>query len=236
MKRKDKKLITLLVSLFILLIGIGYSYAFPNDVPVNEGSSFSLSSIPPYTDTPYVVINENKPSFEAKDYKTTSFESYSELDSLGRAGVAFANIGVDLMPTEERGSISGVKPSGWHTVRYDFVDGKYLYNRCHLIGYQLTGENANKQNLITGTRYLNVEGMLPFENMVHDYIVETKNHVLYRATPIYEGDQLLAKGVWLEASSVEDQGEGIEFSVFIYNVQPGVVIDYATGESHARSN
>ena len=146
--------------------------------------------------------------------------------------MAISNIGKDLMPTKKRGSIGQVKPSGWHTVKYDFVDGKYLYNRCHLIGYQLTAENANEKNLITGTRYMNVEGMLPFENMVADYIKETGNHVLYRVTPIYTGDNLVADGVEMEAKSVEDDGDGVSYHVFVYNEQPGVVIDHATGESH----
>jgi DNA-entry nuclease len=159
-------------------------------------------------------------------------ETYSSLDALGRCGIAFARVGKDLMPTEPRGSISSVKPTGWHTVKYDIVDGKYLYNRCHLIGYQLTAENANKQNLITGTRYLNVEGMLPFENMVADYVKETGNHVAYRVTPLFDGDNLLASGVVIEGYSIEDKGEGICFNVFAYNIQPGVVIDYANGESH----
>lgn len=151
---------------------------------------------------------------------------------MGRCGVAFANICIDIMPTEERGEIGMIKPSGWHTVKYDVVDGKYLYNRCHLIGYQLAGENANPKNLITGTRYLNVEGMLPFENEVADYVKESNNHVLYRVTPIFESDNLVASGVQMEAYSVEDNGEGICFNVFCYNVQPGIVIDYATGESY----
>lgn len=190
-----------------------------------------LSSIPAFSGDPYVVINNNEPGFTDAELTTTSFETYSDLDSLGRCSVAYANIGTDLMPTEERGSIGQVKPSGWHTVKYDCVDGKYLYNRCHLIGYQLTAENANTKNLITGTRYLNVEGMLPFENMVADYIKETGNHVLYRVTPIFDGDNLVANGVLMEAKSVEDDGEGILFNVYCYNVQPGVSIDYATGDS-----
>lgn len=169
--------------------------------------------------------------FTASDLTTSSFEEYSSLDALGRCGVAYACVGRDIMPTEERGSIGQVKPTGWHTVKYDCVDGKYLYNRCHLLGYQLTGENANEENLITGTRYLNIEGMLPFENMVADYVQETDNHVLYRVTPIFEGSDLLASGVLMEGYSVEDSGEDICFCVYAYNVQPGVVIDYATGES-----
>ena len=193
-------------------------------------SSVSVSAIPEYDGKAYVDISE-KPDFDEADMTTKSFERYSGLDDLGRCGMAYANIGQDLMPDEERGNIGHIKPAGWHTVKYDIVDGKYLYNRCHLIGYQLTAENSNRQNLITGTRYLNVEGMLPFENMVADYIKETDYHVLYRVTPIYEGDDLLAKGVQIEAYSVEDNGEGICFNVFAYNVQPGITIDYKTGDS-----
>lgn len=201
-------------------------------IPVAPSETvIDLSSIPAFSGDPYVVINNNEPGFTDDELTTTSFETYSDLDSLGRCSVAYANIGTDLMPTEERGSIGQVKPSGWHTVKYDCVDGKYLYNRCHLIGYQLTAENANTKNLITGTRYLNVEGMLPFENMVADYIKETGNHVLYRVTPIFDGENLVANGVLMEAKSVEDDGEGILFNVYCYNVQPGVSIDYATGDS-----
>lgn len=191
----------------------------------------SLDSIPPYDGRPYVELDGNEPSFGEGELTETSFESYSPLDALGRCGAAYANVGQDLMPTEERGAIGQVKPTGWHTVKYDFVDGKYLYNRCHLIGYQLTAENANRENLITGTRYLNVEGMLPFENLVADYVRETGNHVLYRVTPIFAGSDLVASGVEMEALSVEDGGAGVSFHVFAYNVQPGVEIDYATGES-----
>jgi DNA-entry nuclease len=194
-------------------------------------SSYSLDSIPDYSGSPYVTVNDNHPDFSDADLITTSFESYSELDSLGRCGVAYACVSTDTMPTEERGSIGQIKPSGWQTVKYDCVDGKYLYNRCHLIGYQLTAENANEKNLITGTRYLNVDGMLPFENMVADYIKETGNHVLYRVTPIFNGDNLVASGVLMGAKSVEDKGEGICFNVFCYNVQPDITIDYATGDS-----
>ena len=204
------------------------------DVPTGEGTSaFSLREIPAYSGTPYTEVNGNKPYFTEADLTTQSFETYSELDSLGRCGVAYANVGQDLMPTEPRGEIGAVKPTGWHTAKYDSVDGKYLYNRCHLIGYQLTAENANKKNLITGTRYLNVDGMLPFENMVADYIHETGNHVLYRITPVFDGNNLVASGVEMEAESVEDQGESISFHVFCYNVQPGIGIDYATGDSWA---
>ena len=199
---------------------------------ITTASSFSLSDVPAYSGKAYISVNGNVPYFTAAELTTTSFETYSDLDTLGRCGVTYACIGQDLMPTEERGSIGMVKPTGWHTVRYDdLVDGKYLYNRCHLIGYQLTGENANTQNLITGTRYLNIEGMLPFENMVADYIQETNNHVLYRVTPIFEGNNLLANGVLMEGYSVEDKGAGVSYCVFAYNVQPGIEIDYATGES-----
>lgn len=198
---------------------------------VDNPISVSLSDIPTYSGEAYVALNNNVPEFSEANLTTTSFESYSKLDALGRCGVAYANIGTDLMPTEERDSIGSVKPTGWHTIKYDIVDGKYLYNRCHLIGYQLTAENANEQNLITGTRYLNIDGMLPFENMVADYIKETGNHVLYRVTPLFDGDNLLASGVQMEAMSVEDNGEGILFNVYCYNVQPGVTIDYVTGNS-----
>lgn len=197
-----------------------------------EAPAFSLSSIAEYTDKPYVAVNGNVPYFTESELTDQSYEYYSDLDALGRCGTVCASIGQDLMPTKPRGSIGMVKPTGWHTVRYDdLVDGKYLYNRCHLIGYQLTGENANTKNLITGTRYLNIEGMLPFENMVADYIQETNNHVLYRVTPIFEGNNLLANGVLMEGYSVEDKGAGVSYCVFAYNVQPGIEIDYATGES-----
>ena len=207
------------------------------DVPAGEGiSAFSLREIPAYSGTPYTEVNGNQPYFTEEELTTQSFETYSELDSLGRCGVAYANVGQDLMPTEPRGEIGAVKPTGWHLVKYDNVDGKYLYNRCHLIAYMLAAENANPQNLITGTRYLNVQGMLPFETKVCDYIKNTGNHVLYRVTPIFDGDNLLADGVLMEAYSVEDAGEGIQFCVFAYNVQPGIGIDYATGDNWAESS
>ena len=191
----------------------------------------ALAGIPWYTGTPYTAVNGNEPDFESSHYTTTSYEYYSDLDALGRCGVTMACVGLDIMPTEDRGSIGSVKPSGWHTVKYDVVDGKYLYNRCHLIGYQLTGENANRENLITGTRYMNVTGMLPFEDMVADYVKETGNHVLLRVTPVFLGNNLVAHGVQMEAYSVEDDGDGVCFNVFVYNVQPGIVINYKTGES-----
>ena len=197
------------------------------------GAEFDFSALPPYSGEPYISVCGGDPDFSEDEITSVSYEYYSELDALGRCGVCIASVGQDIMPTEKRGSIGQVKPTGWHTVKYDFVDGKYLYNRCHLIGFQLTGENANRRNLITGTRYLNVEGMLPFENMVADYVKETGNHVMYRVTPIFVGDELLARGVHIEAESVEDGGDGIMFNVFCYNVQPGVVLDYATGEGMA---
>lgn len=203
----------------------------PKEAVVNTATDATLDTIPEYSGSPYVEINGNIPDFRESDYSTEVFESYSELDSLGRCGVCFANIGIELMPTEERGEIGQIKPSGWQLAKYDCVDGKYLYNRCHLIGYQLSGENANEKNLITGTRYMNVEGMLPFENMVADYVESTGNHVLYRVTPVFDGNNLVASGVQMEAKSVEDDGVGICFNVYVYNCQPGVAIDYANGLS-----
>lgn len=196
-----------------------------------KADSADLAAIPEYTGSAYTVLNDNIPDFPEEDFTEESFETYSDMDSLGRCGVAYANIGKDLMPTTKRGSIGQVKPSGWHTVKYDSVDGKYLYNRCHLIGYQLTAENANEKNLITGTRYLNTEGMLPFENMVADYIKETGNHVLYRVTPLFDGNNLVATGVQMEAESVEDKGDGILYNVFCYNIQPEITIAYKSGDS-----
>ena len=196
-----------------------------------EQSSFDLSQVPAYSGEPYVVVNNNNPFFKDSDLTTEAFEKYSDLDSLGRCGAAYANVCQEIMPTEKRGAIGMVKPTGWQTVKYDWVDGKYLYNRCHLIGYHLSGENANEKNLITGTRYLNVDGMLPFENLVADYVHETDHHVLYRVTPVFENSNLVASGVLMEAQSVED--DDVLFCVYCYNVQPKVTIDYATGESHA---
>ena len=198
-------------------------------IPDTPDAIISLDDIPAYTDKPYVEINGNVPFFEEGDYTTQSYESYSELDALGRCGVAMASIGVDIMPTEEREeSLASVTPSGWKQENYD---GTYLYHRCHLIGFQLTGENANKKNLITGTGYFNVTGMLPFENQVADYVKETENHVLYRVSPIFEGNNLVASGVLMEAYSIEDDGAGVTFCVFVYNVQPGIFIHYLTGDS-----
>ena len=221
-----KRLFTVALLLIMVLSGCA-------PVASDTAEVVALSDVPEFSGEPYVVINDNEPSFPAEDFTSEGFEEYSPLDDLGRCGVAYANVGLETMPTEERGSISNVKPTGWKRVQYDFVDGKSLYNRCHLIGFQLTGENANRQNLITGTRYMNVDGMLPFENLVADYVKETENHVLYRVTPVFEGDNLVASGVQMEAQSVEDKGEGVCFNVYVYNNQPGVTIDYATGDSWA---
>ncbi len=238
MRYLRKKSLGLIKSILVFLILSLLGFIGPGLTPDNNIDNglenieyVSLSDVPEYIGKPYVYINNNIPFFNESDLTTTSYEKYSSLDSLGRCGVAIASIGKDIMPTEERGTIGSVKPTGWHTVRYQGIDGNYLYNRCHLIGYQLSGENANEKNLITGTRYLNVEGMLPFENMVAEYVEETNNHVLYRVTPIFEGDNLLASGVLIEAKSVEDNGKGIQFNVYCYNIQPGIEINYKTGES-----
>ena len=191
-----------------------------------------MSILPEYTGEAYTYINGNTPYFENYEIIPASFEYYGNLDELGRCDVCMASVSQDLMPTEKRGSITSVKPTGWKNKKYDIVDGGYIYNRCHLIGYQLTGENANKRNLITGTRYLNVSGMLPFENMVDEYIDTTGNHVMYRVTPVFEKDNLVADGVLMEAYSVEDKGKGLAFCIFCYNVQPHIVIDYKTGDNY----
>ena len=242
MKRKTIALISLVLSLCLIFSGCAGINTSDNSTSrpsqntgtentvQSDGNSIDLSTIPSYSGSPYVSLNNNTPSFSSSEITTKSYEYYSNLDSLGRCGVVHACVGKDIMPTEERGSIGMVKPTGWHTIKYDCVDGKYLYNRCHLIGYQLTGENANTKNLITGTRYMNVDGMLPFENLVADYVNETGNHVLYRVT-IFKGNNLLANGVQIEAYSVEDSGDGVCFNVFVYNVQPQIRIDYATGDS-----
>lgn len=220
----------------ILQNGSGDSVAVNNDSGAGsqsgEVSVDSVEDVPEYTGEPYVEINENQPEFTEDQMTTKSYEDYSPLDELGRCQTAEACIGEDLMPTENRESISSVKPSGWENKKYDIVDGGYLYNRCHLIGFQLTGENANERNLITGTRYMNVEGMLPFEDEVADYIHETENHVLYRVTPIFEEDDLVASGVQMEAKSVEDDGAGVSFNVYVYNVQPYIAINYENGDSY----
>lgn len=229
MRRCFACLLSGVLVLSLLLSGCGLG--LPPENQQASAGSVSLEEVPAYSGSPYVELDGNQPGFSLEERTTDSFETYSTLDALGRCGPAYACIGQDLMPTEDRESISSVRPTGWVQAEYDFVEGGSLYNRCHLIGFQLTGENANEENLITGTRYMNVEGMLPFENMVADYIKETGNHVLYRAIPIFEGENLVASGVVMEAFSVEDEGEGVCFHVYVYNVQPGVEIDYATGES-----
>ena len=232
-------LLILIVSLSVLSGCSAGENNFFNDLDITAQSAsdyvnYDLSNIPDYDGKAYVELNGNVPEFsESEKTYSESFEEYGKLDSLGRCTYAVSCIGKDLMPTEKRGSIGSVKPSGWHISKYDFVDGKYLYNRCHLIGYQLTAENANERNLITGTRYLNVEGMLPFENDVADYIEITNNHVYYKVTPIFQGNNLVANGVQMQAYSVEDNGQGISFNIYCYNVQPGVAIDYATGDNQA---
>lgn len=234
MKKTEKTKLSKALLGVLLLIVVG---AFREEIMLTLGYtpksivSYNIDEIPDYNGESYVILNNNEPNFESEDFKKESYEEYGELDELNRCTYAIANIGKDLMPTEERGSIGMIKPSGWHTVKYDVVDGKYLYNRCHLIGYQLTGENANPNNLITCTREMNTKGMLDFENKVAEYIKETSNHVLYRVTPIYDGNNLLATGVQMEAYSVEDEGKGIKFNVFVYNVQDKIEIDYKTGES-----
>lgn len=227
MKRRYMKLLSIIFAVMIVISGCaGTSQTFIYIPETVKGTEYIESA----SDTSFKVLNNNVPEFTEGEITTDSFEQYSELDELGRCGAAFACIGTDLMPTEERGSISQVKPTGWQSVKYDFVDGKYLYNRCHLIGWQLTAENANKQNLITGTRHMNLE-MLAFENDVADYVKSTEKHVMYRVTPVFEGDNLVASGVQMEGWSVEDDGKGICFNVYVYNIQPGIKIDYATGDS-----
>lgn len=224
--KKKMTLGSVAVILLLLILYLVLPQPEPYEIP-----SISLAEVPEYSGEAFAVLNGNVPLFTEEDITTESFEHYEDLDAWNRCTYTMACIGRDLMPTEERGNIGQVRPTGWVTAKYDFVDGRYLYNRCHLIGFQLTGENANERNLITGTRYMNVEGMLPFENMVADYIKETGNHVLYRVVPVFDGENQLASGVTMEAWSVEDEGEGICFYVYAYNVQPGVEIDYTTGES-----
>ena len=241
-KKQRKNLNKLIVVIIVIVVGliIGIAEGRGNELlqdiktsvlGITEEQSYNIGQIPEYSGKAYVIINNNKPNFKEEDKTTKSFEKYSNLDSLNRCGAAYANVSKETMPTEERGRIGMIKPSGWHTVKYNNVDGKYLYNRCHLIGYQLTGENANEKNLITCTRYMNTVGMLEFENKVANYVKETNNHVLYRVTPIFEGNNLLASGTQMEAYSVEDQGKGISFNVYVYNIQEGITIDYKTGES-----
>lgn len=241
-KSKKSIIIQLVVILLILIIGVFYPNVqedvnnISNEQTDSTGS-YDLEEVPEYEGQPYVIINNNIPYFDEEDYTTESFEKYSELDYLyGRAGVAYANICEEIRPkdNEEREELT-YNPTGWKQKEYKgIVDGNYLYNRCHLIGWQLSAENNNELNLITGTRYMNTEGMLEFENQVDEYLDKDENkenHVLYRVTPIFEGDNLVASGVQMEAYSIEDNGAGVCFNVYVYNVQPGVVIDYKTGES-----
>ena len=230
-----KKVILIIINLILVVTLSGCSTVKSEPAGTNntnDKTQLITENIPDYTDKIYVEVNGNKAEFSDEDKKRTdAFEQYSDLDELGRCGVAYANICKELMPTEKRGSIGMIKPSGWQLAKYDSVDGKYLYNRSHLIGFQLAGENANKKNLITGTRYFNVEGMLPFENEVAEYVKETNNHVLYRVTPVFKDTELVARGVKIEAYSVEDSGKGVEFNVFVYNVQPDITINYQDGTS-----
>ncbi len=234
-KRFRQTLLMLTTAFSLLLTACGtvsdYEYTDTGSADVQIREYESVADVPEYSGEPYVEINENQPEFTEEEITTEAFEAYSELDALGRCGEAEACIGEEIMPTEERGSISEVKPTGWKNEKYDNIDGEYLYNRCHLIGYQLSGENANAENLITGTRYMNTEGMLPFEDMVADYVHETENHVMYRVTPVFEGEDLVASGVQMEAESVEDDGKGVCFNVYVYNVQPDITIDYTTGDN-----
>jgi len=223
-----------LIALFIIIATLFSSCELPKTSDYNDDLPISvedLESIPEFSGKEYAIVNDNIPFFTEDEIVTKSYEKYSELDSLGRCGVAMACVGIDIMPKEDRGDIDGVKPSGWVQASYDCVPGSFLYNRCHLIGFQLTGENDNVKNLITGTKFMNNEGMLPFENMVAKYIKEYENHVMYRISPIFKGNNLVASGVLMEAWSVEDEGEGICLNVYLYNNQPGVRINYATGES-----
>ncbi len=247
MKRKILSLIALIMVIVMsltscqLLEGIlGDDTTTTSNTPTGPSNiTINGENVPAFTNKAYVYLNGGVPTFTDDEITTTSYEFYSDLDSLGRCGVTHACIGVDLMPTEDREEIGSVTPSGWkyngksnnHKYDTDLVEGGYIYNRCHLIGFQLAGENANNKNLVTGTRYLNIEGMLPFENMIADYVKETKNHVMFRVTPIYDGNNLVPSGIHMEGYSVEDEGEGISFNVYAYNVQPGIEINYATGEN-----
>ena len=233
-KNKNRNIFITVITILVFLC-VAYQNeikSFMTEPLVEPAPTYKIENIPQYSGEAYVTINENKPNFTDEDYTKDTFELYSDLDILNRAGVTFAKVSKETMPTEERGSIGMIKPTGWHTVKYDIVSGKYLYNRCHLIGYQLTGENANEKNLITCTRQMNTGAMLDFENEVANYIDETNNHVLYRVTPIYVDNNLLASGVQIEASSVEDKCGEICFNVYIYNVQDGITIDYTNGDSH----
>lgn len=236
-QQKRHWLLTVLLLCCLLLARYAWDWLDLEQGAVPAGQeSIITGEIPEYAGEPYIEIQGNEPDFSREELTGEPFERYSELDALGRCGEAFANVGTETMPQETRAPIGRIKPTGWHSVRYDNVEGRYLYNRCHLIGFQLTAENANEKNLITGTRAMNVDGMLPFEDMVADYVKETDNHVLYRVTPDFKGDDLVASGVQMEALSVEDEGEGVRFNVYVYNEQPGIIIDHATGESIRESD
>lgn len=234
-KTKQQSTLVTIISIIFLIIAFYNYYTNIESERIINVSQVSLDEIPEYTSRPYVTVNNNIPNFTEEDYTTKAFEKYSDFDDLGRCGVAYANICTELMPKEgeKRGDIGNIKPTGWNNAKYEgVVEGNYLYNRCHLIGWQLAGENDNGRNLITGTRYMNVQGMLPFENMVDDYIEKNQNnHVLYRVSPIFKDDDLVARGVQMEAYSVEDNGAGVCFNVYVYNVQPGIIIDYSDGFS-----
>lgn len=238
MSRKDKNLLFRMAIFVVIILGTfvyrNYIKKEIKESKVTNIVGLDINNLPEYKGKPYVVINNNEPNFEKSELVTKSFEKYSELDSLKRCGVADSIIGKDLMPTSKRENISSVKPSGWKSIKYNGIDGKSLYNRCHLIGFQLAGENANKRNLITGTRYLNTKGMLPFENMIADYVKEKNHHVRYRVTPIFVGNELVARGVQMEAISIEDNGKAVKFNVYCFNVQPNIEIDYKTGNSRKK--
>lgn len=238
MSRKDKNLLFRMAIFVVIILGTfvyrNYIKKEIKESKVTNIVGLDINNLPEYKGKPYVVINNNEPNFEKSELVTKSFEKYSELDSLKRCGVADSIIGKDLMPTSKRENISSVKPSGWKSIKYNGIDGKSLYNRCHLIGFQLAGENANKRNLITGTRYLNTKGMLPFENMIADYVKETNHHVRYRVTPIFVGNELVARGVQMEAISIEDNGKAVKFNVYCFNVQLNIEIDYKTGNSRKK--
>lgn len=238
MSRKNKNLLFRIAIFVVIILGAfvyrNYIKKEIKETKVTNIVGLDINNLPEYKGKPYLVINNNEPNFEKSELVTKSFEKYSELDSLKRCGVADSIIGKDLMPTSKRENISSVKPSGWKSIKYNGIDGKSLYNRCHLIGFQLAGENANKRNLITGTRYLNTKGMLPFENMVADYVKETNHHVRYRVTPIFVGNELVARGVQMEAISIEDNGKAVKFNVYCFNVQPNIEIDYKTGNSRKK--
>ena len=237
MKRSYKVLLYIIALTLIVTLSISSCNLLGRKNPYPHIPSGTLDSLPEFDgETPYMVINDNLPFFTVEDVTTESYEKYGERDGLGRCTTCIACIGVDIMPTEDRESISHIEPTGWNNVKYDFVPDKYVYNRCHLIGFQLTGESTNRENLITGTQFMNIEGMLPFENEIANYVKQTENHVMFRVTPIFTKDNLVANGVLMEAWSVEDNGNGVCFNVYVYNCQPGVEIEYATGETHPKKH